>query len=301
MSSTTSKWLIGCGIGCGVVILLIIIVIGVGYVLIRDTVDDFKEAETSMEVLTEMHGRVEDFTPEMDGNIPTYRIDAFLAVRDSLDWLREEMVNSITKITDDIEDVKDSEKPFWRVLGIIRKGFGAIPQMAEYYTSRNYALLNNEMGLGEYYYLYTIVYYAWLERSPGDGPDFRIMGDDERYQGIRWDEDESEDEEGDWERNKEDVREERKYRLTRKVRKMVLPMMRRQLELVEDAPTSQYSRAWRLALENEIEAMRDDRDRMPWQDGLPEVMESNLRRYREQLLASYNETLNPLELSPEQN
>lgn len=299
MSSTGSKWLVGCGIGCGVIILIVIIVIGVGYVLIRDTVDEFKEAETSNEVLVETYGEIEDYTPAMNGRIPADRIEAFLTVRDSLQWLREEMVNSIHNITEDIEEVQDSEKPFWRVLGIIRKGFGAIPQMAEYYTSRNYALLNNQLGLGEYYYLYTIIYYAWLERSPGDGPDFRIMGDNENYQGFRWEE--SEDEESDWERSKDDVREERRYRITRKVRKWVLPMMRNQMEMIEDAPRSQYTQTWRIALENEIEAMRDDRERLPWQDGLPEIMESSLRHYRDRLLTSYDETLNPLELPPDQD
>ena len=294
MSGKSSKWLVGCGIGCGVVILLIIIIVAVGYFFVRDTVTSFKETEASMELVEERYGRVQDFCPDPEGSIAPDRIEAFLAVRDSMAWIRDEWEQGLDDFTEEIRGIEDEEKSFWRILGIIRKGAGAIPRLAEYYTIRNHELLDAGMGLGEYYYIYVVVYYSWLDKSPGEGPGFRLMGDDRGPGRFRWNRDEEEDER---ERDEEDVREERRYRIITKVRRMVRPMMRAQLEKLEETG---IRNAWRKALETELEAMRDDRDRLPWQDGLPEVMEVSLRPYRERLEASYNEMLNALELMPEE-
>ncbi|MDH5743914.1 MAG: hypothetical protein OEZ52_10235, partial [Candidatus Aminicenantes bacterium] len=57
---------------------------------------------------------------------------------------------------------------------------------------------------------------------------------------------------------------------------------------------------WRTTLEAEIEAMEADRLRLPWQDGLPDVIESSLKSFRYQLERSYNKMTNPLELTFEQ-
>ena len=302
MSSTASKWLAGCGIGCGVIILLIIIVIGVGYFFVRDTVEDFKETEVSMEVLEDAYGSVRDFCPDPDGQIRPERVEAFLAVRDSTAWIREEIEQSLGKITDDVHRVEEEEKPFWRVLGIVRKAISTIPKLPEYYTSRNYALLNRGMGLGEYYYIYVVAYYSWLGKLPEDGPEFQMMGDDSGSRRNRWYRDEEEDqEEDDRDWQDDDVRENRRYRIVRNIHGMVLPMLRHQLEELREDTSTRYRRSWRRALEAEIEAMREDRERLPWQDGLPEVIEASLRPFRSQLEASYNVLLNPLELEPGSN
>jgi hypothetical protein len=298
MASTTSKWLAGCGIGCGVVILLIIIVIGVGYLFVRDTVQDFKETETSMEILEDAFGDVRDFCPDTDGRIRPDRLEAFLAVRDSIIWIRDEIEQSLGNITDDVHSVEEEDRPFWRVLGIIRKGVGAIPKLAEYYTARNYALLDEGMGLGEYYYIYAVGYYSWLGKLPEDGPEFQMMGDDGGYTRYRWEEDE-EGETRDWQ--SDDVREQRRYRIIRIVNRMVLAMLRNQLEKLEEQGAERYSRSWRGDLEAEIEALRNDRDRLPWKDGLPEVIQASFRPYRDRLEASYNALINPLEIMPNNN
>jgi len=46
--------------------------------------------------------------------------------------------------------------------------------------------------------------------------------------------------------------------------------------------------------------MEADRYRLPWQDGLPDVIESSLQPFRSQLEQSYNKMTNPLELTFEQ-
>ena len=60
-----SKYLkYGCGIGCGVIVLFIIIIVGLGYYFIKDSIVAFKETETSMKLLIEQYGKVQDFCPE---------------------------------------------------------------------------------------------------------------------------------------------------------------------------------------------------------------------------------------------
>jgi len=42
---------------------------------------------------------------------------------------------------------------------------GIIPLMAEFVKTRNQALLDAGMGMGEYYFIYVVVYYPWLGKS----------------------------------------------------------------------------------------------------------------------------------------
>ena len=295
MAEKTNKWLMGCGIGCGALILVGIIIGAVGYLLVRDTVTEFKGVEESREYLEARFGGVQDFTPDPSGRIEPGRIEAFLAVREGMVEVQGKMENTLEQITDDVEEIDHGEGKFWRILGVVRKGMGAIPQFAEFYRVRNEALVDHDIGLGEYYYLYGVAYYAWLEKSPEDGPEFQMMGDSDR-EGFRWNFDDDEEKE----EVKERVYEDRRYRMVRKVRRIVLPMMRRQLEAIEEGPTG-VSDTWRRALEREIEEMREDRDRLPWADGLPRVIRESLEPYRYALESSYNGLLNPLELGMDED
>ncbi len=53
-------------------------------------------------------------------------------------------------------------------------------------------------------------------------------------------------------------------------------------------------------LKNGSSAMEADRYRLPWQDGLPEVLEISLSPFRERLEASYSKMTNALEVAFEQ-
>jgi len=297
MASTASKWLLGCGIGCGAIILIAIIVVGVGYVLVKDTVEDFKETEISMERITEEFGEIEDYCPEVDGRIPADRIEIFLMVRDSTAAIREEMKISATTISDGIGDFEKKEKKSFRdVLGIIKKGFSALPQLAGYYKEKNYQLLDAGMGLGEYTYIYTTTYYSYLAKPLSDGPDFPLMNNNNsgRYE-VDWDDEKSSDEEF-----FNDVKENRYYQILKKVRRMVIPMMVCQLDKLEEtSSTMRYSSTWKTALKREVAALKDDRMRLPWENGLPKVIAESLEPYRIQLEASYEPLLNPIEIMVE--
>ncbi len=285
-SSSTKKWLIGCGIGCGVVILIVVILIASGYFFIKNIVDEFKDTEAMTEVLTERFGRIPDFCPDPEGTIRPERIEAFLSARDGFAPVRERITKSMEALSRGRDkDEVEVEKPK-SVLTMMRLGFGIIPQAAEFIKTRNEALLDSEMGLGEYYYIYVVAYYSWLGKAPADGPDFQIVGPDEEDDFMYWD--------------RGDSKERRRERLLRRINRMLLSMLHNQFENLIAEGGAKDSGEWRQILEREIEALEEDRERLLWQDSLPEVIEASLRPYRDRLEASYNPMTNPLEVMIEQ-
>ena len=170
---------------------------------------------------------------------------------------------------------------------MVKLGFGLIPQIAEFMKSRNQALLDTEMGMGEYYYVYVIAYYSWLGKLPEDGPEFQITGLD--------------DEESRWgELDQEELLEERRDSMLRRLHRMLLPMLLNQLEKLMSTDISESQEEWKQILEAEIKAMEEDRFRLPWQDDLPDVIEASLNPFRSQIEQGYNKMTNPLEISFEQ-
>lgn len=285
-SSSTKKWFIGCGIGCGAVILIGVILIASGYFFIKNIVGEFKDTEAMTEVLTERFGRIPDFCPDPEGTIRPERIEAFLSARDGFAPVRERITKSMEALSRGRDkDEVEVEKPK-SVLTMMRLGFGIIPQTAEFIKTRNEALLDSEMGLGEYYYIYVVAYYSWLGKAPEDGPDFQIVGPDEEGDFGYWD--------------REDSKERRRERLLRRLNRMLLPMLHNQLEKLIAEGGAKASGEWRQILEREIEALEEDRERLLWQDSLPEVIEASLRPCRDRLEASYNPMTNPLEVMIEQ-
>jgi hypothetical protein len=283
-SGTASKWLIGCGIGCGVVILLAIILGVGGYVFVKNIVKGFEETEAITDALTERYGEIKDFTPDPGGAIKPERLEAFLSVRNSTERLKEELENSIGILSDEELEGQFTEEPSPGVLTKIKTGFGIVPLIAEFYTRRNQALLDAEMGLGEYYFIYVVSYYSWLGKSPADGLEYNL-GDDEEDRGIYW------------RRRRSENLEDRKDDVLKQLHRQILPMMQNQFAGLTGVDISPIRDPWRETLAAEVEAMEADRFRLPWQDGLPDVLEDSLKPYRGRLEASYSKILNALEMA----
>lgn len=280
-SSSTKKWLIGCGIGCAVVVLIAILLGLGGYLFIRNIVQGFEDSEAIMSMLTERYGRVEEYCPEPDGTLKSGRIEAFLAARDAILPLRERLEESLL-ILDEEGVERDEEKgPSGGVLQKIRVGFGLVPQIADFFKARNQALLDVEMGLGEYYHIYSVAYFSWLGKPVMDGPPFQIMGDGD-YR--------------DW--NDEESREIRRDMTLRRLHRMLLSMLENQYAKLIENPSMQED--WSRLLAGEIEAMKADRYRMIWQEGLPDVIISSLAPFRQRLEESYSPLMNALEIVFEQ-
>lgn len=292
MSENSSKWLKGCGIGCGSIILIIFLLMAGGYFFIKDKVEFFEEIDASNRQLEDRYGEIRDYTPEADGEIDPARLEAFLTVRDNTAGLRTNLSRAVDRLSGNIEDVEDEGDTFWNVWGLVSKGVGIIPQIVEFYKERNQGLLDVGMGLGEYYYIYITAYVSWLEKPLEDGPKFPLMGG-KSFRNFDWHE--FDQEYRDYDDFGKDVRTQRRDQLTRKIRRIILRMMRRQLDELEDR--TNYDSSWFTSLSEEIEKIEDDQDRLPWQDGLPDQLIESLSPFRERFENSYSSMLNSMELN----
>ncbi|MBC8185204.1 hypothetical protein H8E88_29270 [candidate division KSB1 bacterium] len=295
MSNNTTKWLTGCGIGCAVIIAIAVLIIMVGYMLVKNTINEFKETETSTELVEERFGKARDFCPRADGKIEAERMEAFLTVRDSIAGVSAELEKTLLTIAGEIEKAENKEiKPFNMVMNIVGKGIKAIPLMVEFYKVRNYALLETNMGLGEYYYIYILTYYSYLGKPPEDGPDFQLAGDNKDGK-KSWHYDDSDE---DMDSYKEEVKRERRYRIVKKIHRLFHSMLSCQLEELETSGSLNQKRSLKRKLKNEIQALNENRERIPWQDGLPDIIKQSFEPYKLRLNESYNEMVNAVELNP---
>jgi len=284
MAGNAWKWVLGCGIGC-VAVLLIVAALGTGgFFLVKGVVDEVEKTERGMEAVTERFGRPAEFHPSPDGRIPAERVETFLAVRDSLAEARQEMERTMS-LFDDQQDPDSGERE--GMVDKVRAGIGFLPMMMGFFATRAEAQLEHGMGLGEYYYIYSVAYYSWLGKSLSDGPSFRLFGD--------YDQTRSWDRESFGEADEFEVREERAERTLRAVHGQLLPMLRNQLQDLDAAGGADTAGPWREALAAEIAALEADPLRLPWADGLPATIEAALEPYRDRLEESYSEPCNALE------
>jgi hypothetical protein len=286
-SNTTKKWLVGCGIGCAVIILILIILGVGGYMFFKNLVGSFEEQEELMIMLTERYGEIRDFCPEPDGAIGSSQIEAFLSVRDAFAPFREKLEISMQGLQDRAGKSEVEVKKPKNIFEIVKLGFGLVPQIAEFLKFRNESLLDAEMGMGEYYYIYAIAYFSWLGKLPEDGPDFEVTGEEDR--GVRL-----------GEMDIEEIREERRDSMLRRLHRTLLPMLQNQNKKLMARGSSDTQSEWRELLKAEIQAMEEDRFRLPWEDGLPDVIRASLDPYRDRFEQSYNVMTNPFELTIEQ-
>ncbi len=286
-SNTTKKWLVGCGIGCAVIILILIILGVGGYMFFKNLVGDFQEQEELMIMLTERYGEIRDFCPEPDGTIGPSQIETFLSVRDAFAPFREKLEISMQGLQDRAGKSEVEVKKPKNIFEMVKLGFGLVPQIAEFLKFRNESLLDAEMGMGEYYYIYAIAYFSWLGKQPEDGPDFEVTGEEDR--GVRL-----------GEMDIEEIREERRDSMLRRLHRTLLPMLQNQKKKVMARGSSDTQSEWRDLLKAEIQAMEEDRFRLPWEDGLPDVIRASLDPYRSRFEQSYNVMTNPFELTIEQ-
>jgi hypothetical protein len=295
--SKTSKYIkYGCGIGCGAILLVVIILVGMVYYLVKDSIKAFEETEKSLKLLVKQYGNVGDYCPEPEGAIKPERMEAFLAVRESSIPLSNEVKQSLFQILEEIRRAEEEDQSFSDAIGLIKRIAKAIPHLARYFTARNRKLMEVGMGLGEYYYIYVIAYYSWLGISPSDGPDFGFLEGGGKNSSFYFAMQEMlKEKEKEEESRDTDSWEAEEVGSIARVRGFFLPMMKWQLQNLKSGVLDEDLETWRQALESEIEKMDENRKRIPWQDGLPDVITTSLQPFRERLKACYGDMMNPLE------
>jgi hypothetical protein len=285
--SSSNKWLVGLGIGCGGIVVIVIVVFIAGYFFIRSTTQGFRDSQGLMKTLEQKYGPPEAYVPSPDGVIAADRLDVFLAVREAFAAARKDLEASLETLAKDRASGEGEGRRPRGVFSSIRAGVGMIPQFSALVKSRAQALLDRGMGLGEYYYIYIVAYYSWLIKSPEEGSGIQLRG-------VNF---------GPGNRDSQDAREMSRDMTLRRIHRAVLPMLEKQLAGLRSAPGSGGGRGretWAAALEAEIKPMETEPFRIPWPDGVPEVIGKSLGPYRDRLEASYSRPTNILEFILEQ-
>jgi hypothetical protein len=163
------------------------------------------------------------------------------------------------------------------VVGQIQVGLsalgGLVDRLGAYLQARNRALLQEDMGAGEYVYIYTLAYYSWLGHTPGEGPPEggdRVQVEDLELFGER--------------------------AVRRRYRRYVLGMVRGQLASLGAEREAGDGEAWRTALKAQLRQLELDPGHILWEDGLPAEIEASLRPFRGRLEETYGPGTNRLEL-----
>lgn len=284
MASTGQKWLMGCGIGCLTLVILAVLSIYGGTYCVRNLVKDFDQAEKADKELASRYGAIDDYTPPLDGVPAPARLEAFLAVRDTLGRYREELADKFASF----RRLETGRKDVLSVLGAVKGGITIAPLLGGMFAARSAALADHGMGMGEYIYIYCLAYFSFLGRDPRQIP--ADMSSD-HVQGS------------------DDLRE-------RVHRHMARLLGNLQAALDEQAPAAAAAgggragagqpggrdpgaaaRAdFRASLDRELGLLLTDPGRVPWQDGLPPAIEAALAPYRDRLERTYDPALNLFEL-----
>lgn len=189
MAGSGKKWLIGCGVGCGAVILLgILLSVGGSLYMMRP----FNAAIDVQKELVAEYGTREAYVPGPQGITPD-RLEAFLAVRRAVMPMCEEFRKIADSFAAMDELDKDGQEPskgevFKAVGGLTGNIFGMVGNMGKFTQLRNQALLDQGMGLGEYIWIYVLVYNSWKGHLPNqdiDGQSERGFSSSERMVLLR--------------------------------------------------------------------------------------------------------------------
>jgi hypothetical protein len=283
MATNTTKWLIGCGIGCLTVIIIAAAIVGGGFLCVKSAVNTIQETEQSQKELQQQYGGLAEYVPNLDGSVAPSRMEAFLAVRARLAQMHPDLVQTFETLPH--EGFRERAPSVREVVKLVRTASSVLPLIADYIQTRNEALMNEQMGFGEYFYIHTIAYHSYLGFSPSDGPEIDGQDTTESDVEVRLFDDDSTFGHGP---------------AGERYRRNVLALLRNQRNAIPVASATTKEKELIAAVDAEITAMERNRQRIPWGDGLPPAIEHSLEPYRDQLEKNYCESANIFDLfSPE--
>jgi len=283
MSNKSSKLIVGCGITFGVFIAIIVIGVFVLYNLVKDTAVEAEKIQMYDEAMEARFGKITEFTPSPNEIIISERLVLFLDIRDSLSNSNSDLVETFKTISSKID--KDEETTFWESIGLISTGLNILPEMLDYYEYRNRLLLRYEMGLGEYSYFYVLSYYSFLQNSLEDGPLFEFIGSIDGGGDLSF-KDDHEDKDDYIKR----IKTERVERISHNINFLFTSLLTNQLSVM-DSMSENYK-----IINNELDLLKEDSNRIPWSDGLPKEIENYFAVFNKKLEETYQPLLSTVEL-----
>ena len=279
-----TSWLRTFGYGCGfLAAILVIIGVVVGWRL-SVTFGPIREAVKFHEELADKHGEGIRYVPPPDGAILAERLERFIAIRESLREPQAELGVVFADFPPEALIHDDTSSLFAKASSLVGTLDTLIQGIGRYAARRHRALAENGMGVGEYVYIYSVVYYSWLGH-PVVEPPVITKAIDRTESGWRTGDSVFKDDHDTYSPE----------RLRTRYRWYATSMLENQLGSLP-ADTDE---AWRATLVAEIERLREDPHAVAWDQGLPEALRTSLESYRERLEALYSPTSNCFELPPE--
>jgi hypothetical protein len=208
--------------------------------------------------LIEQFGWAPKYTPPIDGTIQPDRLQRFIRVREAVqDNCRtfQNIMDNVIKLEslESDESLSVSQKTS-ESFDSLKSMFSAAPTFLEYMDARNTALLTEEMGLGEYIYIYLAAYGEQLaQESQG-----RYADQEEAY-------------------------------LSPRARKEFVQILGNQLAALQASDQHQDAATLALAadLQAEMAALEDGSRLSPWPYGPPASTSESLAPYSDQISALY--------------
>jgi hypothetical protein len=245
-------------VGC---VVLVVLAVAFPFVLGVMMMGPFNRAVDARLEIEQRFGPQEAFVPPSSGAPTPDRIEAFLEVRRALSVTcsdfghMEEQVKELESF--DGQDEVSRLEVMKQALSTSKSMMGMGPLLGNFFETRNHNLLEAEMGLGEYTYIYVL---AYREQILDPSEDLQLLGS---------------------------------RIVNRRVRRALVSMLENQLQVLRDTGAAAKEIA---ALENELAVLEEDSARIPWQDGLPPTITDALAPFRKELDALHCPATAPLEL-----
>lgn len=145
--------------GCLLVVLAIGFVVSSAIYFLTAGIRDAKQIE---QTLIDRYDWAGNYTPIVDGSISPQRIEAFIRIREAVQADCADYQAALLSIIelDELEDNAEATPGNAASTGLagLKGAFSAGPKMVKFSTSRNQALLKEEMGIGEYLHIYLTTY-----------------------------------------------------------------------------------------------------------------------------------------------
>ena len=278
-------------------ILLVVVILSIPIIRMAGrSISAFKATRATTTRIREKFGPAESYSPEPGKIINIARLKVFLDVRESLKPVMNRVEASQREILAPDENPDNDSVSIFDALRVVKKAGQSLPELANYFTERNNRLIQADMGLGEYFYTYAIVYYAWLGYTPDDGPDFESMAGGGKKRIILY--------------AIQDMLKSKKSRDSAyspefwesfdpgtigRVRALTMAILTNQHRKGRKLTENPEIQAFHRELEAEIQRIRKSRVLLPWQHNLPSGIAGQLEPYRDRLKSCYSKALNPVE------
>lgn len=253
MKKTTPKKVKSRRGGFLLIALVTVFVVASGFYFLTAGVRSAKRVE---QTLIDRFDWAENYTPAISGYIEPQRIEAFIRVRELVKPGCADYQAVLTSIGELEKLDSDEEKPASEAastgLQAMKSAFSAGPQMLKFSTTRNQALLAEDMGLGEYFYIYLTAYGEQLANEKNS--DFSAT--EEAY-------------------------------ISDRSRKEFTQILTNQLQALQASESKMSNPGLEKELQMEISALKDGRHTSPWPDGPVGKARESLAPYQQQLAGLY--------------